>query len=126
VLPQRDLTSEQRQELVSIIVGCYNVLNTLNKTLEIYEELSSDPKAGDSKSFRFKVRKGWKRLRWEPEDIKELRSRIISNISLLNAFNGQLIKYMSTPLLMSSGAKPTQTSISGDEKRRGSVARAPK
>jgi hypothetical protein len=92
VLPQRDLTSEQRQELVSIIVGCYNVLNTLNKTLEIYEELSSDPKARDSKSFRFKVRKGWKRLRWEPEDIEELRSRIISNISLLNAFNGQLIK----------------------------------
>jgi hypothetical protein len=92
VLPQRDLTSEQRQKLVSIIVGCYNVLNTLNKTLERYEELSPDPKDEVSKSFRFKVRKGWKRLRWEPGDVKELRSRITSNISLLNAFNGQLTR----------------------------------
>jgi hypothetical protein len=74
-------------------VGCYNVLNTLNKTLEKYQELSPDPKAGDAKSFRFKIRKGWKRLRWEPEDVKELRSRLTSNVSLLNTFNGQLTRY---------------------------------
>jgi hypothetical protein len=93
VLPQRDLTSERRQELVSIIVGCYNVLNTLDETLGKYQELGSDPKDSDPKSFRFKFRRGWKRLRWEPDDVKELRSRITSNISLLNAFNGQLIRY---------------------------------
>jgi hypothetical protein len=93
VLPQRDLTSKQSKDLDSIIVGCYNVLNTLNGTLEKYQELASDPKDGDPKSFRYKVRKGWRRLRWEPEDIKELRSRITSNISLLNAFNGQLTRY---------------------------------
>jgi hypothetical protein len=60
--------------------------------LEKYEELGSDPKDGDPKSFRLKVRRGWKRLRWEPEDIKELRVRIISNISLLDVFNGQLTR----------------------------------
>ena len=32
----------------------------------------------------------WKRLKWEPEDIKQLRSRISSNIGLLNAFTSRL------------------------------------
>jgi len=34
----------------------------------------------------------WKKLKWEPEDIRELRGRITSNIALLNAFNGQLTR----------------------------------
>ena len=34
----------------------------------------------------------WKRLKWEPEDIKELRSRIGTNIGFLNAFNGRLTR----------------------------------
>ena len=93
VLPQRDLTSEQRKELVNIFVGCYNVLNTLKETLDKYQELDSDSKGCDPKSFGFKIRRGWKRLRWEPEDVKELRSRITSNITLLNTFNGQLTRF---------------------------------
>lgn len=36
------------------------------------------------------MKRAWKRLKWEPEEIKELRNRISSNITLLNAFNGQL------------------------------------
>jgi hypothetical protein len=92
VLPQRDLTSEQRKELCNIFVGCYNVLNTLKETLDKYQELDADPKCSDSKSFGFKFRRVWKRLRLEPEDIKVLRSRIISNITLLNTFNGQLTR----------------------------------
>jgi hypothetical protein len=99
VLPQRDLTSKQRKELVDIFVGCYNVLNTLKETLGKYEELDSDSKGYDPKSFSFKVRRGWKRLRWEPNDVKELRSRIALSISLLDAFNGRLTKYFSSPLL---------------------------
>jgi Cdc6-like AAA superfamily ATPase len=38
------------------------------------------------------VKRVWKRLKWEPEDITELRSRISSNIDLLNAFNGRLTR----------------------------------
>jgi Cdc6-like AAA superfamily ATPase len=34
----------------------------------------------------------WKRLNWKPEDIDELRSRITTNIGLLNAFNGRLTR----------------------------------
>ena len=92
VLSQRNLTSDQRKELADIFVGCKNVLNTLRKTLDKYQELDSDPMCSGPKSFGFKLRRGWKRLRFEPEDVQELRSRITSNISLLNAFNGQLAR----------------------------------
>jgi hypothetical protein len=105
VLPQRDLTSKQRKELVDIFVGCYDVLNTLKETLNKYEELDSDSKGYDPKSVSFKVRRGWKRLRWEPDDAKELRSRIASSKSLLNAFNGQLTKYFSSPLFTGERTK---------------------
>jgi len=46
----------------------------------------------DPESVGKKVKRVWKRFRWEPEDIKELRSRINSNVALLNAFNGQLTR----------------------------------
>jgi hypothetical protein len=96
VLSKRHLTSEQRKELVDIFVGCYNVLNALDNVLNKYQELGSDPKGCDPKSLSFKIQRGWKRLRWEPEDVKEIRSRITSNISLLNIFSGQLNKYLPT------------------------------
>ena len=34
----------------------------------------------------------WKRVKWEPDDIREFRSRITANITLLNAFNGRVTK----------------------------------
>lgn len=34
----------------------------------------------------------WKRLKWDPEDINKLRSRISTNIGFLNAFNGLLTR----------------------------------
>jgi Cdc6-like AAA superfamily ATPase len=49
--------------------------------------LDSNPK-----TFGRKARKVWKRLKFEPEDIKELRSRIVANITLLNAFNDRLTR----------------------------------
>jgi hypothetical protein len=36
-----------------------------------------------------RVKAAWKRLRWELEDIQELRSRISTNVNLLNSFNIQ-------------------------------------
>ncbi|KAH8802659.1 hypothetical protein F5884DRAFT_476644 [Xylogone sp. PMI_703] len=36
------------------------------------------------------MKRVWKRLRWEPEDIKQLHSRISMNIGLLNAFTSRL------------------------------------
>jgi hypothetical protein len=105
VLPQRDLTDDQDKVLRGIAEGCHNVLNTLKQQLEKYQELGLDPKGWDRKNLRFKVQRGWKRLRWDPKDAEELRSRIVSNISLLNAFYGRLTRYLSAPLLMRYAAK---------------------
>ena len=93
-LPRRDLTSKQRKELVDILSGCYNILESLNKTLDKYEELKSgcNMRDGQSRSFQSKVQRQWKRLRWEPDDIQEFRGRITSNTLLLSAFNGQLLR----------------------------------
>lgn len=87
ILPERELTSQQKIELHDITDGCRNVLDKLEKTLGKYRELISVPESVDQR-----VKRIWKRLKWEPEDIRELRSRISSNITLLNAFNGKLAR----------------------------------
>jgi hypothetical protein len=74
-------------ELHDIAKGCRNVLEKLDNILDKYGELSSRQKGVGKR-----VKRVWKRLKWEPEDIQSLRSRISSNISLLNAFNGQLTR----------------------------------
>jgi len=63
VLSQRELTSWQTTELYDVIGGCRAVLAELGGTL------------------------GKKNLKWEPEDLTELQSRIIANITVLNAFH---------------------------------------
>jgi hypothetical protein len=73
--------------LKKIASGCWNVLYTLEQTLEKYDEL----KPGHG-SVGKGVKRAWKRLKWEPEDIRELRSRISSNIGLLNAFTGRITR----------------------------------
>jgi hypothetical protein len=86
-LPQLDLTGDKAERLREIAAGCREVLETLDRTLKKYQELS--PTHKDSKP-KDKIRRVWKRLKWEPDDIIALRNRITSNISLLNTFYGQL------------------------------------
>lgn len=87
LLPEQELTSEQQVQFREIAEGCCNVLKSLEDTLKKYQELGSNPK-----TFGRKARRVWKRLKWEPEDIKELRSRIVTNIALLNAFQGRITR----------------------------------
>ena len=39
-----------------------------------------------------RIKRVWKRFKWKPEDIDELRSRISTNIGFLNAFNGRFTR----------------------------------
>jgi hypothetical protein len=92
-LPERELTSHQITDLQGIAEGCRDVLDTLKKTLNNYQDLDASPK-----TFGKKARRVWMRLKWEPEDIKELRSRVVSNIALFNTFQGRLARYVFTSL----------------------------
>jgi len=87
VLPERELISQQKTEFNNVAKGCFNVLTKLKETLEKYQELilTQIPSAG-------RLEEVWKRLKWELENIRELRSRITPNISWLNVFCGPLGK----------------------------------
>jgi len=88
LLPKRELSSTQRQQLVDIVAGCLGLLNKLRDKVEEYPELDvQNPK--DS-SLGGKFRHARKRLKWEPKDIEDLRSRISANVGLLNTFYTQL------------------------------------
>ena len=81
IIPARDLTSHQQTELGEIVKHCKSVLEELNEISKNFKEL--DPIA---KSLDGKPRRVWKRFRWDQKDITELRSRISSNILILNTF----------------------------------------
>ncbi|KAF8858382.1 hypothetical protein BDZ45DRAFT_397454 [Acephala macrosclerotiorum] len=72
-------------ELGEIVKHCQSVLEELDKISNKFKEL--DPIA---RSFDGKPRKIWKRFKWDQKDITELRSRISSNILLLNMFLGRV------------------------------------
>jgi Cdc6-like AAA superfamily ATPase len=73
--------------LEDIDKGCRNVLNELQGLLDKNTELSSE-----TGSIGKKFKRVWKRLNWKPEEINELRSRICTNIGLLNVFNGRITR----------------------------------
>ena len=89
VLSEFELDDQQRTDLEKIAVSCRNILIDLEKALNKYGELESS-----CGNLSTKVRRVWKRLKWEPEDIFELRGRTISNITLLNAYLGRASRYL--------------------------------
>jgi hypothetical protein len=93
LLQERDLTDQQNSDLKDIAEGCCNVLTDLEKALGKYHNLDARPK-----NLRDKSRRVWARLTWEPDDIRDLRFRITSNIVFLTAFNGTVVGYSFTAL----------------------------
>jgi hypothetical protein len=82
----RELTDQQKMTLHGILNGCHNTLEALDKVLDEYYILDTR-----TKSFGGKTLKVWKRLKFEPDDIRDLRSRISANVGLLNSFSSVLI-----------------------------------
>jgi hypothetical protein len=73
--------------LEDIDKGCRNVLDELQRILDKNTELSSE-----TGSIGKRIKRVWKRFKWDQEDINKLRSRISANIGFLNAFNGRLTR----------------------------------
>lgn len=67
--------------------NCRKVLEDLQTVLKKYLELDTT-----ARTFHDKSRKVWKKLKWDQEDVKELRARIISSSTMLNSFYGQLTR----------------------------------
>jgi hypothetical protein len=94
VFSQQVLSDWQKKALASVLEECHNVLIALGKVVDENYYLNPSNVHG----FRDKSRRAWKRLTWEPDDIRELRSRVALNIGLLNAFNGSLMRCLSNLL----------------------------
>ena len=85
VVPQRDLTSQQKAGLDEIAQGCYNILKELSQTLDKYQELGPSAISGKS-------RRVWKRFQWDQKEIDQFRNRITLNISVFGTFLGRLTR----------------------------------
>ncbi|KAI0542485.1 hypothetical protein GGR58DRAFT_252203 [Xylaria digitata] len=80
-LSECEISDEQEVHLREISASCERLLRKLEATLDKYVELE-----GTDTGLRKRARRGWKRIQWEPEDIRDLRDRITANVILLNAF----------------------------------------
>jgi NurA-like 5'-3' nuclease len=83
------LTDKQTQDLSSLIHASRNLLEELNALVDKYSILGVDAEAA---SFKNRFRKGSKKLAWDQDEVRELRSRITSNITLLNAFTSNILR----------------------------------
>ena len=77
------LNPRQEAQLASVGEGCNDVLKDLDKLLKKYGSL------GTSKGSRV-----WDRMKWGFEDVKTMRDRLISNTTMLSAFNAALTQYV--------------------------------
>ncbi|MCJ1284853.1 hypothetical protein MMC26_004190 [Xylographa opegraphella] len=89
-----DLSPQQETDLQTISDGCQSILAELERTLAKYTELESH-----HTGIRRKIKRVWKRLSIEPEDIRNLRSRVNDNIALLNTFTLQQTRNDTTRLV---------------------------
>lgn len=84
VLPLRDIDFDEIKQLYSISEGCHNVLDELNDILEMCQQIGPKFKYYNPEDLRTKIQRN------------EIRSRITSSISLLNAFQAGLATFLPT------------------------------
>ena len=75
----KTLNPDEQVQLREILQGCTNVLGDLDKLHTKYMSLGSAQSAGSSSQ-------AIDRIKWSQENIGELRARLTSNTTLLNAF----------------------------------------
>jgi Cdc6-like AAA superfamily ATPase len=88
------LSEAQVADLSAVASSCKSILEELNQTLDRYRVLERR-----QSDFTGKLKRVWKRVSLEPEDIRELRSRITSNVVMLEALNGRITRENTTKLV---------------------------
>ena len=81
----RQLSDKQTADLSLLIKGASKVFEELGVILQMYDSLGKD-----SPTIGSKAEKAWKKLRWDQGTIKDFRSRIVSNTTVLCPFNSSL------------------------------------
>ncbi|KAI8965163.1 hypothetical protein F5Y11DRAFT_362629 [Daldinia sp. FL1419] len=79
-----ELDTSRKNRLNILTDGCNTTLEDLQKLLKSYERLGTQ------------AQKTWDRMRFGLEDLAGIRSRLVSNATLLTAFNGTLVNSSTT------------------------------
>ncbi|KGQ02961.1 Ankyrin-3 [Beauveria bassiana D1-5] len=85
VLSGCETDETQKAHLQEIACRCHKALLDLEKAVGKYSELKP---AGQN--IEEKVKRVWKRLQWEPQDVRDVRDQLTWNVSLLSASVEQL------------------------------------
>ncbi|CAM1503164.1 Fc.00g079400.m01.CDS01 [Cosmosporella sp. VM-42] len=81
------LSDAQLETLQTTVSTCFSLLHEVEAILNKYSELKGPAERKVSKASRI-----WKRLTWEPEDVRDLRSRITTQVSILDTLSSQIIR----------------------------------
>ncbi|KAF6222250.1 hypothetical protein HO133_001336 [Letharia lupina] len=84
------LSGKQKSDLSSLMEGTQSLLEEIAVVLEKYESLGKE-----SSTIGAKAEKALKKIRWDQDAIRGFRSRVISNTTLLDAYNSSLTREVS-------------------------------
>jgi hypothetical protein len=87
-LSSREVSETQTKSLTEITQNCRDVLKDAQSLVDRYAELGSGLASGSdkSRSLSSSAKRMWKRVTLEPDDVRDLRSRITSNVIMLSSF----------------------------------------
>ncbi|CAL5866963.1 uncharacterized protein PFLUO_LOCUS1175 [Penicillium psychrofluorescens] len=83
-LDEKEFGDQEKEGVNKVIQGCDNVLQELDSKLSRLHIVAND----STSDWKGRVRQSWERIRWDQAEINNFRSRIVSNISLLNLIIG--------------------------------------
>ena len=76
------LDSQLKGDIRKIAYSCGDVLFEIERTLERYDDIDTG----------HGIKKTWKRLRWDQDEVRELQDRVSYNINLLKGINGRITR----------------------------------
>ncbi|KAH6970681.1 ankyrin repeat-containing domain protein [Ilyonectria sp. MPI-CAGE-AT-0026] len=81
------ISDKDANDLLETACQCRNILDELAEIANANRVLGkSNVNASDN------AKRVWKRLKWDPDDIRDIRGRISSNVGLLNAFHHRIAR----------------------------------
>lgn len=84
---ESDLTPQQETNLEQAMSTCEAVLHDLQTVCNNFSDLDAS-----QDHSRKSIRRVWKKLKWEPNEARELRERISSSIAMLTTLLNQLFR----------------------------------
>lgn len=98
------MSDHQTANFAQILTTCKDLLKEVETMMDKWSVISK-PQQGKA------VQRLWKRLKWEPQEIMELRARITSNVVLLNAYNDQATSHNVAKLVRQNEGEQKQSML---------------